>query len=296
MKTVQIENVRVKNDAKAKGDEKNESSEAGVAGEPSDAAASAAVMAKKASSDAEAEAKAKALKILDNAEAEAAANAREIIERAEEQANAGAAEIIDAAHREAQEAMLAAREQIDEERSKAREEGYAQGAEEGKHSYDERLEEKSNELEAEYGEKLREDDEALKRVINELYDERTRTYESLEGQVVDLALDIVKKVLNPSEEETSGVFLMLIKNALKQINPDKKIIIRVGPVEFERFFPSGGSVFELDGGVKMKASILRDASLEEGDCIIDTEGETINAGINSQLKHVELAFDRAESI
>ena len=257
----------------------NENTEAGVAGGSPDAAASAAAMANVILSTAEVEAKAKAHEILKEAKAEAAAKASVITENARKEAAA---------------IILAAREQAEEELRSAHIEGFNEGAEEGRRSYDERLETKVRELDDEYDKRISGDDEKLKRVIDELYNERTNTFDGLEEKVVGLALEVVRKVINPSEERFGGVFEMLIKNALKQINPEGKVIIRVSSAEYERFFSSGSVLFELDRGVSVTASVLRDASLGEGDCVIDTEDETINAGFDSQLKYIQLAFDRAD--
>jgi flagellar assembly protein FliH len=180
--------------------------------------------------------------------------------------------------------LLSAREQAEEDRRRAWQEGFAEGTEEGRRSFDEQL-----------AEKARLNDESLQRVLDELYEDRTRTYNGLEKEVVTLALEIVRKVYGPAEEELGNVYESLIKNALKQIDPDNKVIIRVGPAEYERFFSSGNAVFELDSGVTVTASILRDVSLEEGDCLIDTDETTINAGLDSQLKYIKLAFEQAGS-
>ena len=211
-----------------------------------------------------------------DAQAEKAASlAQEITD----DANAKAKRIIMDARDEVAALLLSARDQAEEGRRLAWQEGFAEGTEEGRRSFDEQL-----------SEKLRLDDESLKRVLDELYSERMRMYSELEDEIVGLALGIVRKVINPAEEELGSVFDSLIRNALKQINPDSKVVIRVSPVEYERFFASGSAVFELDSGVAVTASILRDVSLEEGDCIIDTEDALFNAGIDSQLKYIQLAF------
>ena len=267
----------------------DEISEAGVEGKTPDAAAFAAAAVNSASSSAK--------DIISKAESEAKAKANGIITeamaKAEREAKAGAEAIIGDARREADEIVQSARERIEEERESARRDGYAEGEREGRRVYDEQLEEKLRDVNVEFESKIREDDEKLKRVIEELYDERTKTYDGLEEQVVGLSVDIVRKVINPSEEGFGGVFEMLIRNALKQINPDGKIIIRVSPAEYERFFSSGSAVFELDRGVTVTASVLRDVSLGEGDCVVDTEGETIDAGLDTQLKFIRLAFEKA---
>ena len=190
-------------------------------------------------------------------------------------------EILARAKEEAKALLMEARDEIEEERQAARQEGFSEGKEEGRRSYDEQLEEK-----------MRQDDEKLGRVIGELYEERERTYAGLEDEVVALAMDIVKKIINPDEEAVEGAFEMLIRNALRQIAPDGKIVIRVSTDEYERFFSSGSAAIVLAGDVRATASVLKDVSLNKGDCVIDTDSETINAGVDTQLKYVELAFEQ----
>ena len=205
--------------------------------------------------------------------------AQEIIKDAEVKAE----QIIEDARNEVAELLLAAREQAVEERNRAWQEGFAEGTKEGRQSFDGQIAQKQCLC-----------DESLKRVLDELYEERTRTFSGLEEEVVTLALDIVKKVINPAEEELGNVFESLVRNALKQIDTDSKIIIRVGPVEYEQYFSSGSAVFELESGAMVTASVLRDIALEKGNCIIDTEVATINAGLDSQLKYIKLAFEQAK--
>ena len=207
--------------------------------------------------------------------------AGEIIANAEARAKLDAEKIIEDAKNEAAAILLAAREEAEEERTRAKREGYAEGAAEGKSSYDEQL-----------AEKLREDDEKLRRVIDELYSERAQTYEGLESEVVGLSMEIIRKIVDPSDEE-SMFFESMVRNALRQLNPDGKIILRVSPAEHERFFASGSAAFELGNGASVSASVIRDPSLKGGDCLIDADNTTTNAGLESQLKYVELAFKQA---
>ena len=191
--------------------------------------------------------------------------------------------IIQEARDEAALLMVTTREQAEEERRKMVQDGFSEGVIEGKRSFDEKL-----------AAKLNEDDEMLKRVIKEVYSERERTYEALEDEVLGLAVDIVRKIINPAEEALGNVFESLIRNALKQITPVDKVMLRVSPAEYERFFSPGGTVFELEGGSTVTASIVRDVSLAPGDCIIDSTDETVNAGVESQLKYVKLTFEKCK--
>lgn len=219
---------------------------------------------------------------LPDAATSAEAIANEHISAAISEAKLQMEEIIEKARDEAAQIILTARDEAEEELKRGFQQGFQEGSEEGKRSFDEQL-----------AEKIREDDELLKRMLDEVYEERERMYAEMEHEVTNLALEIVRKIINPAEDALGDVFTSLIKNALRQMSTDRKIVIRVGPVEYERFFSSGAAVLELDSGVIVKASVIRDISLEEGACIIDTDDVTINAGIDSQLQYVKLAFERA---
>jgi len=200
----------------------------------------------------------------------------------ESEANEQAQEIVDEANEKAAQIIENAQNEIEEERKRAHDEGFAEGEREGKEIYETKLEEN-----------IRENEESLKNVLDEIARERENTFAELEEEIVKLSLEIVKKIINPAEEELGNVYTSLIKNALRQMPTDGKFIIRVSPVEYEKFFSSGSAAIELDSGTTVTATILKDAALEEGDCVIDTEDVTINAGLESQYKYVKLAFERA---
>jgi len=221
-----------------------------------------------------------------DAAASAEAMANEYLNAAEQEARAKTREMLDNARAEAESILEEARDDAEKKREHAEQEGYEKGyekgLEEGKRSFDEKL-----------AEKIQKDDEMLKTVLDEIHQERERTYSELEDEVANLSIEIVRKIIHPPEEMIGDFFALLIKNALRQMSTDGKIIIRVGPNEYERFFSSGAATIELDSGLTVTATVLRDVSLQEGDCIIDTEDVTVNAGIDSQLEFVKLAFERA---
>jgi flagellar biosynthesis/type III secretory pathway protein FliH len=206
----------------------------------------------------------------------------EYLYAAEMEMNAQAQEVVDEAREKAAEIIEQAKKDAQDERKRAYNEGFAEGSEEGKHSYDEQL-----------AEKISEDDEMLRNILSGIEDERERAAAEMENDMINLSIEIVRKIFNPAEEELGNVYTSLIKNALRQMPTDGKLVIRVSPVEYERFFSSGAATIELDSGTTVKASVIRDVSLDEGDCIIDTDDVTINAGLESQLKYVKLAFERA---
>jgi len=200
----------------------------------------------------------------------------------ETEAEAEAQEIISDAREKAAQIIDAAQDEIEQQRKKAYDEGFAEGDSEGRQVHETKLEEQ-----------LRENEEALSTVLAEIARERENTFVQMEEEITNLAIDIVKKIINPAEEELNNVYISLIKNALRQMPTDGKFIIRVAPKEYERYFSSGSAAIELDNGTTVTAAVLRDVALEDGDCVIDTDDVTINAGLESQFMYVKLAFERA---
>ena len=213
----------------------------------------------------------------------------EYVEKAEQEMQGKAKSLINDAKVEAAQILLNAREEVDEERKRGWQEGYSEGVEEGKRSYDDKVQSCEEAL----AEKVKADDEALKNVFDELYREQERIISESEEETVNLALEIVKKIIRPAEEELGTVFTSLVKNTLQQMSTDGKIVIRVGPTEYERFFSSGAAVIELDSGIKVSATVMKELTMNEGDLIIDSDEGTVNASIDSQLEYVKIAFERA---
>ena len=203
--------------------------------------------------------------------------AREKSEQIIDSARSQAEQIIDDARSQAADILQQSEEEAVENRQQAWDEGYVKGEEEGKRSFDE---------------KIAENEESLRRVIKELHDEREQTYADMEGELVDLALQVVRKVINPAEETIGGIFESMIRNAIRQIAPDDKITLRVSNADYEKYFSEGSAVFELGSGITVSTSILKDHSLGDFDCIIDKDDSTVNASLDTQLKHIQLAFHR----
>jgi flagellar biosynthesis/type III secretory pathway protein FliH len=185
--------------------------------------------------------------------------------------------IIEAAQKEASEIISAGKAEAANIFAASREKGYSEGHLEGKKSFDA---------------KIIENEDSLKRVIEALHEEKAQTFAGMEDELIKLSMEIVRKIINPAEEAAGGVFESLIRNALRQIAPDDRIMLRISSDDYERFFPEGNALFEFSNGVTVSAAILKDLSLNEYDLIIDKNDSTIDAGLDTQLRLIELAFQR----
>lgn len=149
------------------------------------------------------------------------------------------------------------------------------------------------EFETERLQQMAEDRAALERVIGEVVQARKEILDGLEDEIVDLALAVAKKIVNVAIQKDDIIFESILKNALHQMKREGKITIRVSGQEYERFFSSGSATFVL-GDESVTATIVNDPLLPEGGGIVESEGETINAGVDSQLRYIAIAFKQSE--
>ncbi len=136
--------------------------------------------------------------------------------------------------------------------------------------------------------------EALENLLMKIGDARENMIDELEDEIITLVLETAKKVINLELEKNDKVFVNVVQNALSQIKREGKIVIRVGQDDFANFFSSGTAEFILNNE-RIKTTVIDEPLFNKGDCVIESEGETVNAGISSQLKYIEFAFRNEES-
>ena len=135
---------------------------------------------------------------------------------------------------------------------------------------------------------------ALRNIVTEAGTVRDELIDGLEDEIITLVIETAQKVINIELEKNDKAFKELVQNALGQMKREGKIIIRVAPEDYASLFCSGSAEFVFDNE-RIKATVIEEPLFEKGDCVIDSEGETVNAGISSQLRHIEFAFRNEES-
>ena len=136
--------------------------------------------------------------------------------------------------------------------------------------------------------------DALQNLIMQVGTAREDMINELEDDIITLVLETTKKVINIELEKNDKVFVDIIQNALSQMKREGKIVIRVSQDDYTSFFSSGNAEFILNNE-RIKTTVIDEPLFEKGDCVIESEGETVNAGINSQLRYIEFTFRNEES-
>lgn len=180
-------------------------------------------------------------------------------------------DILASARQEAEEIIEQAREQVDVIQEQARAEGEKLGREEGKMQAALELEQKRQELEEEY-----------QGLCRELEEQR----EELEPVFANLVASLVKKITGVVCENKKDVILYLIGNAIKNLEKTKQIIIRVSKKDMGRV-SSRRTTFKSIAKDVEELDVVEDASLEENQCIIETDYKIIDCSLDAQLENLE---------
>lgn len=175
---------------------------------------------------------------------------------------------------EAQQLLKKAKNEAEAIQVSARELGYNEG---------------KTQAESEYAQLINDNNNALSRVMEEIASGRQTLLDEVEENIIDLCFDIIKKMATMDRAKDGDIFKGIIKKTLAQMDMEGKLILRLSVEDIERFFPEGEATFHL-GDSLVKVSVVEDSTLRSGDTIVETETEAITAGIDSQMKNIELAF------
>jgi len=205
--------------------------------------------------------------VKDIKEEEAANNiiedAKEMYLKIIEEANSEAKTLSEAAEKEARKLMSDAKENGHREGFEA---GYLEGRREAQSVIDEAAE--------------------LRKFLDNRRDD---IYEEAEEQMVQLVLDIAKKVISDELTQNKEAILSLVKKALQKCAFKKMLVLKVSPLDFDFILENKGRICMMVEGIS-DIEIVSELSLDQGSCIIETPSGEINSSMDIQIKEIEKIF------
>ena len=192
-----------------------------------------------------------------------------------------AEEIIADAQNNAEKIIEQSKEKAEEIKEQAEKEGYDSGYQKG---YDEGhkkgIEDGRNKVNDELEKKMQE----LNEILNEVESHFEEELERLPIEVINLSLDIASRILRKEIHVEPELINNIIFDILEEIGAaHEEIVIKVSPemvdyintVKIEKFLG------------QQSAEIVADSSLNEGDCVIETEFGGKDATIENKLDLIE---------
>lgn len=196
------------------------------------------------------------------------------IEQLRKQAKA----IISNAEQQAKNIVEVAREEAEIEAKTIKEDAYNKGYEEGYETG------KSDGYTFSINE-----NEALKleneKILQDTIEEKERTLESIEGEVVEVISSITSDILDTAFAVDDMAILMLVKRGLSKAMILEKVTVKVNDTDY---LTVAANIDELKKVIDSSKTIeiIKDFNLVEGDCILETEYGYMNcslSGLKSSL-------------
>ncbi|MCE5312809.1 MAG: hypothetical protein LLF86_06630 [Nitrospiraceae bacterium] len=123
-------------------------------------------------------------------------------------------------------------------------------------------------------------------IVRELSAYRDRKIKDTSEQIISLAMDIAKKVIQKEVEGDKDIVLFVAQNAMKKVSErEDRITLRVNPIDYEVIISSSSTLKDASG---VKDIIIEpDDAISPGGCYILTDRGEIDARIEEQVKEVE---------
>ncbi len=128
--------------------------------------------------------------------------------------------------------------------------------------------------------------ERLHAVLAKSIEKRAEVLSEAETQVINLVLLISRKVVKVISENQKNVVINNVVQALRKLKSRGEVVIRVNLADLELATSHINDFLKMVENVK-SISVLEDATVDRGGCIIETDFGQIDARISSQLHEIE---------
>jgi flagellar assembly protein FliH len=124
--------------------------------------------------------------------------------------------------------------------------------------------------------------EKVAEVLKKFDGERAEYFRRVEGEVVQLALAIARKILQREAELDPTLLIALVKVALDRMQCGSVVRVRVASENVDLWRRCGDTNSSVPGW-----EIIADETLSPNDCVVETELGTANFGFEAQLRDVQ---------
>lgn len=190
---------------------------------------------------------------------------------------AEAARIIDEAKAEAQSIIARAEEEAAQIRRQARQEGLQSGYADGKQA----AEKEAAEIIA-----------SIKKVAQSAVEAQNNLLKDAEAHLGELGLAIAKKILTHSLTVSPEIITEIVAEVIDSANIQGSCHVRVHPEDYKILQPHWEAVSHLQQPDE-PWELIADNRISRGGCMVDVEGGTIDARLQTKLAQVESALATA---
>lgn len=144
-----------------------------------------------------------------------------------------------------------------------------------------------------YQQGLQAADDDLQRVresLESFLNAKQEVYEAIAPDVLEISLDIAKKIIKKEMSENQEILLDNIKDILKSLSKEEtKIMLKVNPSQTAMLKQEIPEIMNI-AGLEAKVIIVPDENTMEGGCMLTTSNGVIDATIETQLEIISEAL------
>ena len=125
----------------------------------------------------------------------------------------------------------------------------------------------------------------FKEILLDIERQRKDLYKAFEKEMLQLVVDISKKVIRHELKLHEGIILATLQEALQYVVDRRKLVIHLNPVDYQYLLahPEGLSLpLDEAGGVK----VIEDPSITRGGCFLETSFGEVDATVESQFNEI----------
>nr|WP_239094334.1 FliH/SctL family protein [Bacillus sp. B15-48] len=164
--------------------------------------------------------------------------------------------------------------QLEEEKRRGYQEAYEIGIEEGR----------------DHGlEQYREQIVQARNLLEAAYEEKNRVIQEAEPFVIELSMEIAKKIIQQELKTHEESLLPMIKESLSSVYESSSLSIHVAPDDYQFVQKQRPHLLGVVNG-KVEVKILPDYSIQHGGCMIHTSSGSVDARIDVQLSEIKKAL------
>jgi len=136
------------------------------------------------------------------------------------------------------------------------------------------------------------DIQALHEAINDFFSYKEVMFNDIAPHILDISVQIAKKIINKELEQDRMTLISLIKSALgDSFKLENRITVKVMPQDVATVRENLPAALSLDSG-EASIKVVPDENIQSGGAIIVTDNGIIDATIDTGLSILELAFKK----
>lgn len=130
--------------------------------------------------------------------------------------------------------------------------------------------------------------------VNQAVTERKTIIKDAEAEILRLALKVAEQIIRSEVSMHRDVCLNIVADAIGRVSDREQIIVRVNREDAEYLKRYKDRLAGMLDGVK-SFSIIEDANIEAGGCVIETNLGFIDSKISTKIKSIEAALKQVAS-